>query len=109
MKQLFAFMPQSGGAGADPMGQMSSTLIMFGAIIFIFYFMMIRPQQKRQKEVKKMLESMQKGDKVVTSSGIHGSIAELDDEGKTVTLNVSDNTKMKFDRVAIAAVLKKSE
>jgi preprotein translocase subunit YajC len=101
-------MGPQGGQGSDPTSQLTSTLIMFGGIIFIFYFMMIRPQQKKQKELKRMLDDLQKGDKVVTNSGIHGSVAELDDEGKTVTLNVSDNTKIKFDRASVALVIKKN-
>ena len=55
-----------------------------------------------------MLEAMQKGDKVITTSGIHGSIADIESDGKTVLVNVSDNTKMRFDRAAIAAVQSKS-
>ncbi len=102
-------MPPQGGQGGDPAGQMTSTLLMFGTLFVVFYFFMIRPQQKKQKELKKMLDSLQRGDKVITSSGIHGSVSDLDEEGKTVLLNVSDNTKMRFDRAAIAVVLNKKD
>ena len=78
-------------------------------LFVVFYFFMIRPQQKKQKEVRKMLDSVQRGDKVITASGIHGSVADVDEEGKTVTLNVSDNTKIKFDKAAIAVVLNKKD
>ncbi len=108
MNPFFAMMPAQ-GQGADGGSQLLSTVVMFGGIIFIFYFMMIRPQQKRQKEVQKMLDSIQKGDKVVTSSGIHGSVLEIDEEEKTVLISVSDNAKIKFDRAAIAAVSKKEK
>ncbi|MFM7775018.1 MAG: preprotein translocase subunit YajC [Candidatus Kapaibacterium sp.] len=108
MNTLFAFMPPPGGQGQDPAGQMTSTLVMFGTLIVVFYFFMIRPQAKKQKEHKKMLDGMQKGDKVITTAGIHGSIAEMDADGKTVLVNVSDNTKMRFDRAAITAVQSKS-
>lgn len=108
MNALFAFMPPPGAQGQDPAGQMTSTLVMFGTLIIVFYFFMIRPQAKKQKEHKKMLEAMQKGDKVITTSGIHGSIADIEADGKTVLVNVSDNTKMRFDRAAIAAVQSKS-
>ena len=107
MHTLFAFMPPQ-GQGGDPAGQMTSTLVMFGTLFLVFYFFMIRPQQKKQKELKKMLDSLGKGDKVITASGIHGSVADVDDENKTVTLNVSDNTKIKFDKAAIAVVVTKN-
>lgn len=80
---------------------------MFGAIFLIFYFMIIRPQQKRAKEREKMLSTMDKGDKVVTSGGLHGTIAGLDD--KTVLLQVADNVKMKFERSAIASIVTKKD
>jgi len=96
-------MPQGGDGG----GSLMSTLIMFGAIFLIFYFMIIRPQQKRAKEREKMLSAMDKGDKVVTSGGLHGTIAGLDD--KTVLLQVADNVKMKFERSAIASIITKKD
>lgn len=104
---LLAMAPAQ-GQGGDPTSSLISTLVMFGGIIFIFYFMMIRPQQKRQKEMQAMLESMQKGDKVVTSSGIHGSIASMNDDN-TITVNVADNVKLTFDKAAIVSVKKKGE
>lgn len=101
---LFAMAPQGGEGG----GGLISTLIMFGAIFLIFYFMIIRPQQKRAKERDKMLSNLEKGDKVVTNGGIHGIIAGL--EEKTALLQVSDNVKLKVERSAITTVLaKKSE
>ena len=97
MELLIAMAPQGGGSA-----NLISTLIMFGAIFLIFYFMIIRPQQIRAKEREKMLSNMQKGDKVITSGGLHGTIAGIDE--KTVLLQVSDNIKMKFERSAIASV-----
>jgi preprotein translocase subunit YajC len=63
--------------------------------------MMIRPQQKRQKEHQKMLESLKKGDKVVTSTGIHGTISELDDT--TYLVQIAENTRVRFEKSAIAS------
>ena len=81
---------------------------MFGAIFLIFYFMIIRPQQKRSKERDKMLSNLEKGDKIVTSGGIHGIIAGL--EEKTALVQVGDNIKLKIERSAITSVIaKKSE
>jgi len=93
--------PQDGGGG----GSLISTFVMFGAIFLIFYFMIIRPQQRRAKEREKMLSNVQKGDKVVTSGGLHGIVAGLDE--KTVLLQVSENVKMKFERSAIANIIAK--
>lgn len=103
MSIILAMAPQGGDGG----GSLISTLIMFGAIFLIFYFMIIRPQQKRAKEREKMLSAMDKGDKVVTSGGLHGTIAGLDD--KTVLLQVADNVKMKFERSAIASIVTKKD
>jgi preprotein translocase subunit YajC len=109
LANAFMLMAPSGGANgqpADPIQSLITTLVMFGAVIGIMYFMMIRPQQKRAKEAKLLLESMTKGDKVVTSSGIHGSIVEMDE--KTVTLQVSDNARIKFEKVAVVSILNKN-
>lgn len=102
MEFLIAMAPQGGEGGGSGL---ISTLIMFGAIFLIFYFMIIRPQQKRAKERDKMLSNIEKGDKVVTSGGIHGIIAGLED--KTVLLQISENVKVKVERSAIASVLAK--
>jgi preprotein translocase subunit YajC len=91
--------PQGGDAG----GSMISTLLMFGLIIVIFYFMIIRPQSKRQKDRQKMLEAMKKGDRVVTSGGVHGKIVAMED--KTVLLEIADNVKVKVEKSAVTAVV----
>lgn len=103
MDIFFAMAPSDGGGG----GNMISTIIMFGAIFLIFFFMIIRPQQKRAKERDKMLSNIEKGDKVVTSGGLHGIVAGLDE--KTILLQVSDNVKLKFDRSAIGSVITSKE
>jgi preprotein translocase subunit YajC len=66
---------------------MMSTVIMFGLIIVIFYFMILRPQQKKAKERTKLLESLQKGDKVITVGGVHGTVVHLDE--KTVLVEIA--------------------
>ena len=96
---LFAMMtPQGGEQGGG--SSMIMTLVMFGAIILIMYFLMIRPQQKRQKEHKNMLESLRKGDKVITASGIHGTITDID--GNVMTIQIADNVKIQIEKSAIA-------
>jgi preprotein translocase subunit YajC len=76
---------------------------MFALIIGIFYFMILRPQQKRQKERQKLLEALKKGDKVITAGGMYGTIAGIDE--KTVLVQVADNVKMKFERSSITSVV----
>lgn len=96
---LLAMGPQPDGQGGS---SMISTLIMFGSIFLIFYFMIIRPQQKRQKEREALLSAVQKGDKVITSSGIHGTVTSVDE--KTIIVLVAENVKLKFEKSAIATV-----
>jgi len=99
---LLAMAPPPGGEGGG--GGLVSTLIMFGAIFAIFYFMIIRPQQKRAKEREKLLSAVEKGDKVILSSGLYGTVAGL--EEKTVLIDVGNNIKLKFERSAIASVVR---
>ncbi len=96
---LIAMAGQAGGDQGG--GNMVGTLVMFGGVILIMYFMMIRPQQKRQKEHQAMLSAIKKGDKVVTSSGMHGKVVDVDE--KTALVEVADNVKIRFEKVAIAS------
>lgn len=93
-------MAPSQGDGASAGGGMFSMLIMFGLVMVVMYFFMIRPQQKRQKEHQQMLSAIKKGDKVITTAGIHGTVSETDE--KTMTLQIADNVKIKFEKTAIA-------
>jgi preprotein translocase subunit YajC len=98
---IFAMMPPQGGGQTSGGGGMMMTLVMFGAIILIMYFLMIRPQQKRQKEHKAMLDSLRKGDKIITASGIHGTITDID--GNVMTVQIADNVKIQIEKQAIAS------
>ncbi|RYE34152.1 MAG: preprotein translocase subunit YajC [Sphingobacteriaceae bacterium] len=69
-------------------------------IIVVFYFFMIRPQVKKQKDQKKYVEELKKGDKVVTSAGIHGKIIEVGDT--TILIEVDNNVKIRFDKGSIS-------
>lgn len=71
-------------------------------ILLVMYLLLIRPQQKRQKEHQRMLESLEKGDRVVTSGGIHGEIVGFKEREGTVVLKVADNVKIEISRSAIA-------
>lgn len=78
---------------------MSQQIIMLVLILVVFYFFMIRPQMKKQKELKKFRENLKAGDKVVTIGGIHGKLLEINDA--TVLIN-SEGSKLRFDKSAIA-------
>jgi len=77
------------------------------AMFAIFYFLLIRPQQKRAKDHKAMLESVKRGDDVVTSGGVHGKVAGITDD--VLTLEVAPNVKIRVQKQAVANVVKRGE
>ncbi|HOE09178.1 MAG TPA: preprotein translocase subunit YajC [Treponemataceae bacterium] len=79
------------------------TVLPLALIFVIFYFFMIRPQNKKQKETEKMIAALKKGDKVITIGGIHGTVSSTKE--KTVIVKVDDNTKIEFLRSAISTVV----
>jgi preprotein translocase subunit YajC len=83
-----------------------ANMLPFLAIIVVFYFFMIRPQMKRQKKEKAFQAEIKKGTKVVTSSGIHGKIAEINAADNTITLETGAG-KIKFENSAISMELSK--
>ncbi len=80
-------------------GSGMSGILMIVAMIAIFYFFMIRPQQKKQKEIKKQREAMQNGDKIVTAGGIHGKIKEIKEN--TLLIEVAPGVSIKVDRGSV--------
>jgi len=95
------FAQATGGKAAKP--DMTSMFVMMGIIMAIMYFMMIRPEQKRQKKREAMLAAVQKNAKVVTTGGIHGTVHSVKD--KTVMVKVADGVVLEFARAAIATIL----
>jgi preprotein translocase subunit YajC len=93
-----AFPPSGAGGNA-----MLTQLVFFAAIFAIFYFLLIRPQQRQRREREALLRAVKRGDRVVTTGGMHGTVTGLDDA--TVTLRVADQTKITFDRAAIGRVV----
>jgi len=77
----------------------------FILIMVIIYFLMMRPQIKKQKEKQKMLTELKKGDNVITRGGIRGKVMGFTDEDKTVIVKVDDNVKLNFDKSAVEMVL----
>lgn len=82
---------------------MLMTVLPFVLIIAIFYFFIIRPQNKKQKEAEQMRNAISKGDKVVTIGGIHGTVSSVKE--RTVIIKVEDGARIEFDRSAIASVI----
>lgn len=78
----------------------ASFWIMMGLLMVVFYFFMIRPQQKKAKDARKFRESLEKGSKVVTIGGLHGKVLEVNDT--TVLLEVDGSVKLRFEKSAIA-------
>lgn len=85
---------------AQPTGGLLQLIIPFVLMFVIFYFLLIRPQQKKTKARNAMLRALSKGDKVVTIGGLHGTIVEITDD--IVVLRVNDVTKLTFDRGSIS-------
>lgn len=83
------------------MGQLT-TLLPFIVMFVIFYFLLIRPQQKKQRDRNAMLRTVKKGDQVVTIGGVHGTVVDLSDD--TVGLRVAHNVIMTFERSAVGSV-----
>jgi preprotein translocase subunit YajC len=97
--------PAGGGAGNT--GGDLSFIIMMAILFAIFYFLMIRPQQKKQKEIKEMIANLTHGDTVMTSGGVHGKVVALTDT--VVTLEIADKVRIKVDRNFISAVIQKAQ
>ena len=90
--------PPGGGAQS-----MLPTIVMVASMLAIFYFLLLRPQQKQKQERERMLASMKRGDRVVTTSGMYGTVTGLNEH--TVVLRVADQVKLEFDRSAIGRVV----
>lgn len=85
---------QAAGEGAG--GLLSGPLPMLVIMFVIFYFLLIRPQQKKQKEHREMITNLKKGDRIITSGGLHGRITGLDET--TLTLEIADKVRVKVAR-----------
>jgi preprotein translocase subunit YajC len=99
---LYLLMASPQGEGAAGSSNPLMTFLPFVAIIAIFYFLIIRPQNKKQKETQRMLSALKKGDKIVTIGGIHGTIQTVKEQ--TVIVKVDEDTKLEFNRSAISTV-----
>src|SRR6266567_2463123 len=105
ISELFLIVADAAAPPVGPAGLFSNPIIPFVCIGVIFYFLIIRPQSKRQKDLENLVSTLKTGDKVVTNSGIHGIISNVK-EGKTLSLKIADNVKIEIDKSAIANVIK---
>ncbi|HBH81281.1 MAG TPA: preprotein translocase subunit YajC [Nitrospira sp.] len=105
--ESLAWAEGTGGAAAGGGAGGFLSLIPFLLIFVIFYFLLIRPQQQKQKQQQALLDAVKKGDKVVTTSGIWGTITNLGKD--TVTLQIADNTKIKMQRENISRLRTEDE
>jgi preprotein translocase subunit YajC len=87
-------------AGPNPLASFVPIILIF----IIMYFLLFRPQMKRQKEQARLVSSLKTGDRVVTASGIHGLISNVKE--RTVTLKIADNVKIEMEKSAITSVVK---
>jgi preprotein translocase subunit YajC len=109
ISSLFLMLADAAPAAApSPGGGLQGLLIPMTCMLVIFYFLMIRPQNQRQKQLAALVAALKTGDKVVTNSGIHGVIANVK-EGTTLSLKVADNVKIEIDKSAIATVKPSAE
>ena len=89
--------------GGTGQGSPIPMLIMMGLLFVVMWVVMIRPQQKRQKELARKIESLKKGDKIVTIGGLHGMVNHV--SNKTISLKVNDGTFLTFDKKSVATIL----
>lgn len=82
-----------------PGGGTLSMVMMFGLIFSVFYFLVILPAKKQQRKKEAMISALKKGDKVVTSGGIYGTVAHVEEQ--TLLLKISENTKIRISKTAI--------
>jgi len=99
MTQMLSVFLMAPPDGSQP--NSNFTFIMMGAIILVFWLFMIRPQAKKAKDQKKFIENLQKGDKIVTIAGIHGTINRVNEDG-TLQLETSPGSYMKIEKSAIS-------
>lgn len=91
----FLSMAPQAAEGGNPL----MSLLPFLLIIVVFYFFMIRPQMKRQKELRKYREALKKGDKIITTGGIYGKVSEVKDDH--IIMEIAENVKIKIDKTAV--------
>jgi preprotein translocase subunit YajC len=95
----------SSGQGGGGFGMLLPIILIF----VIMYFLMIRPQQKKHKEHQQMIQSLRKGDRVITSGGLYATVLNIKEKDNRVVVKIADNVKVEIQRNSIAGVIEKGE
>ena len=103
----FTWLPLMGGPEGGSGGSSMYMLVWFGLLFVLMYMLLIRPQRKKQKEHEKLLSELKKGDKVVTTSGMFGTIFAIDEDKGRVVLRINEQMKLTFLKSSIAAKVDK--
>ncbi len=107
IENAYAMAPPSGGAeGASPGAGLMGILPPMIAMFLIFYFLLIRPQQKKQREQDALLAALKEGDNILTSGGIYGTIKKVKDD--VLTVQIADNVKVKVSRKSVSSLKDKA-
>lgn len=104
---IWYFLVAQNGSSQGAGGSLFGLLLPFILLFVFFYFFIILPQQRKEKKHREMLKTLKKGDYVLTSSGIYGTVSKIDE--KTVTLKLSENVFVKFDKSVIQSILRRKE
>lgn len=106
---MFDFIDSAHAMGAPPEGGGNpiASLLPFVLMFLVLYLLILRPQMKKQKNQQKMIDELEKGDQIVTSGGIHGSIANIKDD--VIVVKIADNVKIEVSRAAVSRVKNKEE
>jgi preprotein translocase subunit YajC len=99
MSEPFLFLAQAAPAPGAPAWMQFVPMLL---ILVVFYFLLVAPMRKKQRELQQMVDKLQKGDRVVTNGGLHGEVAGI--EGSIVLLKIADNVKVKVSKSAVAQV-----
>jgi preprotein translocase subunit YajC len=98
----------AGGGGGAEGGNAFLSFLPLILIVVVMYMLILRPQAKKQKERQKMLDTVKKGDEVVTVGGVHGKVVGLKNDDKVLVVKVDDNVKLDIDRSAISSIIRSS-
>ena len=105
MNWIWFAMAQPGGQGGG--GSMGALLLPLFGMLAIFYFLLIRPQQKKQKQIQQMIGALKKGDRVLTTGGIYGTVLNVKEH--IVVLKIAEDVKIEIEKNAVASVVERSE
>ncbi|MBI1390290.1 MAG: preprotein translocase subunit YajC [bacterium] len=100
---MFFVLAQGAVQNPDPMAGIMQTFVMFGVIFLIFYFLLIRPQQKQQEKHKQSVAQLKKGDRIITKGGLYATIIGV--KGETAAVKIGENTKVEIHTSAIEVIL----